>query len=56
MPVTVQATAKQDQAEKLKRAASKSRLDFSGGFVCLFVGGWWFLCLLFEKISSGGMK
>lgn len=46
MPVTVQGITEQDQAEKEKRATSKSKMDFSGGVWILVV-----VCvlLLFES-------
>lgn len=46
MPVTVQTITEQDQAEEEKRATSKSKVDFSGGFACLFIGGVCFCCCL----------
>jgi len=42
--VTIQAITEQDQAEKEKRDTIKTKLDFSEGFVCLFVGGVCFFC------------
>lgn len=58
MPVTVQASTEQDQAEKEKRATSKSKLDFSGAFVCLSVGGVCFCCccLKAEGFQEKGSK